>query len=492
MTHREPGSPEPQRPSVVELDTQYAELSSRTPQDLYRELAADRRLITTEALPHNAAEAGRLRTAGLEYDTPSFLPAVRKIGDKINRSMAAEAGLPESAAVGMLLREAKTRIVEKDWGTTPDSLHPLAMTADIFDAYMLTLLSGRRKTFETTAQFMHEQTLRVMQQYNISSGAFERMAAYSQQPWNVPHPLGNSTVPGSARTHAFFAAYSLLAFRGQLLEQQPHAQPLRDITTQLVHRWDHISPTSQPYEAAAKPAPRPQMVATLGETAVSDIDIAREAERLNWQVLPPSEIDRVVSTLSEKAERTTANRHPIEIDKNRAEILKEVRSQWGEDRSYYMYGQRTKRSSVRDARDKHLEPNAYIVLVLEETDAHGEVIRRHAVADNPITSNALYVYRQDIAGDDLDGWKILGKPKEYVDKVGVRSLRHRSKDSATFIVKMATRTLELLSCSVEDFSNIDFVGVNPDGSSKLTRNRRRRLARRTGATVIPPPETTES
>jgi hypothetical protein len=471
---------------------QYAELGSRTPQDLYRELAADRRLITAEMLPRNEVEAGKLRTTGLEYDTPSFLPAVRKIGDEINNRMATEPGLPESAAIGTLLSETKTRIAEKDWGMTPDSSQPLAATADIFDTYMLTLLSGRRKTFEATAQFMYEQTSRVMQQYGINPSAFERLAAYSQEPWHAPHPLGSAIAPGSERTHAFFAAYSLLAFRGQLLEQQPHAQPLRTITTNLVHRWDHVRSAPQSREVIAKPTPRPQMVTALGEVAASDIDIVREAERLDWQILPPAEIDRVIGTLAKKAEHTKTNRHPIEIDKNRAEILKEIRSQWGEDRSYYMYGQRTKRSSVRDAEDSHLEPNAYIALVLEETDANGEVILRHAVADNPITNNALYIYRQDVAGEDLNGWEILGDPKEYVDKVGIRSLRHRSKDSDTFIVKMATRTLELLSCSAEDFSNIDFVGVNPDGSSKVTRKRRQRLARHTGAAVVSPPDTTEN
>lgn len=177
---------------------------------------------------------------------------------------------------------------------------------------------------------------------------------------------------------------------------------------------------------------------------------------LQWEVLPPGEVHEIAKEIVNSNQAET--KQP-EIDLERLLILDQIRKEWGEDNAYYARGVLGKRKVVKANGAE--EPDQYLILVLQERDAEGNVVAEHAVAESPITQrNALYVFRQDVS-EDLSWREVMALPKSYAKALGARPVKHilpRNPPEGFLVASMAGKVSMLLSATKEEFPKIEFNG----------------------------------
>lgn len=181
-----------------------------------------------------------------------------------------------------------------------------------------------------------------------------------------------------------------------------------------------------------------------------------QATHLDWEVLPPGELEeRARAIVREQSSRNTE----VTIDLERLKILANIRKQWGEDASFYAYGKLGKRRIIKQ--DGQEEPDQYLLLILQEFDSDGNVIREHAVAESPIAGpNALYVFRQDVS-EGLHWREVMALPKNYARSLKARAVKHtkpRQAPEGFLITSMTQKVGILLTCDVDDFLALEFSG----------------------------------
>lgn len=181
-----------------------------------------------------------------------------------------------------------------------------------------------------------------------------------------------------------------------------------------------------------------------------------QATHLDWEVLPPGELEARARAIVNEHARTSTE---ITIDLERLKILDNVRKQWGEDASYYAYGKLGKRRIIKQ--DGQEEPDQYLLLILQEFDSDGNVVREHAVAESPIAGpNALYVFRQDVS-EGLSWRDVMALPKNYARSLKARAVKHtkpRQAPDGFLVAAMTQKVGILLTCDVEDFLALEFSG----------------------------------
>lgn len=181
-----------------------------------------------------------------------------------------------------------------------------------------------------------------------------------------------------------------------------------------------------------------------------------QATHLDWEVLPPGELEERARAIVHEQSRTSTE---VTIDLERLKILDNIRKQWGEDASYYAYGKLGKRRVIKQ--DGQEEPDQYLLLILQELDEDGNVVREHAVAESPIAGpNALYVFRQDVS-EGLSWRDVMALPKNYARSLKARAVKHtkpRQAPDGFLIAAMTQKVGTLLACDVEDFLALEFSG----------------------------------
>lgn len=214
-----------------------------------------------------------------------------------------------------------------------------------------------------------------------------------------------------------------------------------------------------------RPVPSETQAQTIQEPVGRDELLSKVFSRneligeLDWTVLPKSEdgadasleqtAREIVAEAQERAERGVK----IEIDLTRLNILKNLREFWGKDRCEYFRGTlRNKGATASSDR-----PDEYIVVVLKELDAHGNVTMEHAVAESPIVGeHAVYVLRGDVAAGS---WReVFSLPKPDALDLGARKLKHTKGDGRPMVDLLTERAATLLRASTEDFFRIRFQG----------------------------------
>jgi hypothetical protein len=178
-------------------------------------------------------------------------------------------------------------------------------------------------------------------------------------------------------------------------------------------------------------------------------------ESLNWEVLPPGELERIARDIVHSAR--TKNSSPV-IDLERLKILENIRSRWGSEDCYYARGALSSRHSVSNGTGN--ESDRYLMLILQKKDTSGVVLEEHAVAESPIAGpHALYVFRQDVS-EGLDWRDVMSLPKEYARSFGARSVKHSLPRGETDLVRsMTEKVTTLLAATPEEFHAIEFNGV---------------------------------
>ncbi len=180
-----------------------------------------------------------------------------------------------------------------------------------------------------------------------------------------------------------------------------------------------------------------------------------EAAALNWEVLPPGELEQQAREIVEASQSGSSK---PEIDLARLNILSNVRKMWGEDRCFYARGKLGHRRVIRDGQTE--EPDQYLMLILQETDDHGNVTAEHAVAESPIAGpNALYVFRQDVS-EGLAWREVMALPKNYARALGARQVKHTMpRQGLSLVDAMTEKVGTLLSCEATEFGRIQFDGA---------------------------------
>ena len=199
--------------------------------------------------------------------------------------------------------------------------------------------------------------------------------------------------------------------------------------------------------------------AAEAEVALSSDEFAEDvtqAMQLDWEVLPPGELEERARKIVSDQQRTRAE---VFIDLERLKILDKIRTEWGEDACYYAYGKLGKRRVIK--RDGQEEPDQYLMLILQEFDRGGNVVREHAVAESPIAGpNALYVFRQDVS-EGLSWREVMALPKSYARALKARAVKHskpRQAPEGFLIASMTKKVSMLLACEVDEFLAIEFSG----------------------------------
>jgi|GEM_PF-5058403 len=191
---------------------------------------------------------------------------------------------------------------------------------------------------------------------------------------------------------------------------------------------------------------------------------------LDWEILPPGETELEKGARQIVEDVTARTGKTPEIDLDRLNILEGVRELWGKDKSYYSRGVRKKRSVVHDMNGQE-QPDEYVILVLQETDAKTGLVREHAVAESPIAGpNALYVYRSDTTEQQYDWRTVMSLSKAESRKLGARSIKHRAaQESAPLNDVMIEKVTHLLTVPPTDFKSLEFSGVDKDGNVRVRR-----------------------
>lgn len=181
-----------------------------------------------------------------------------------------------------------------------------------------------------------------------------------------------------------------------------------------------------------------------------------QATHLDWEVLPPGELEERARAIVREQSRSSTE---VTIDLERLKILDNIRKQWGEGASYYAYGKLGKRRIVKHEGQE--EPDQYLLLILQEFDETGQVVREHAVAESPIAGpNALYVFRQDVS-EGLSWRDVMALPKHYARSLKARAVKHTKPRQAaeSFLVTAMTKKVGiLLACEADEFLVLEFSG----------------------------------
>lgn len=210
------------------------------------------------------------------------------------------------------------------------------------------------------------------------------------------------------------------------------------------------------------------------EAAMSDAGTEELAEvvldtfkpmEVKWEVLPPGQLLDHAREIVEGLMEQAGEHEPPVIDPLRLRTLEKVREEWGADSAYYMKGALKRRHTVRDGQKEC--PDQYIVLILQDKDADGNIIE-HAVAESPIAGpHAMYVYRQDV-NPEVSWREVMSLNKAEARKLGARPLKHSSGlENGELVATMAERTSILLAATPEEFLRVEFNGSRIRISQKL-------------------------
>jgi hypothetical protein len=335
------------------------------------------------------------------------------------------------------------------------------MATEAMKLYLLTLLKGDPHTYKKVGSFLERQHDNLLDSVPADKQIMAQADRYITRPWAGPYPFTYRTTFGfDARDDQKLARYYAMRITGglstALTELAPHAKTIQELTQQ-----------------------------TFIHCATFDVKRkAMETASVEWQLLPPGDLRVTAQKLiTEARERRSKTAKPLEVDLDRLQILEEIRKAWGPN-TRYTRGMATGRRSAQTPEGEDV-PNDYIVLVLQETNAEGEVVREHAVADSPITENGLFVYRQDaLENGKVEDWSVaFSLPKPDAVELGARRLNHPPRNTPRMAETMAQKAIHLLTCPPEQFTTLEFHGANASGDVKV-RNPRQKVARPAGSTAL--------
>lgn len=344
-----------------------------------------------------------------------------------------------------------------------------AFMADLTIVHAFTVLSGKKNLFGQMATKLVNLAEDEMQRSGLTPDAISTVSKYLQnatertaaQATFVIQRDNPKAIPRAMRG-IFMKEVSDL-----LLAERPMAEQCRsamiDILTTTVER-SMPTPTAIKEEYLACKAlvkyfgvqlPEPPSQAIASEkTPTFDIT------QLDWQILPPGTLEaNAREIINEAQHKTTAAR----IDLNRLTLLESLREAWGTDACYYTRGQlRNRKAASPDDADR---PDQYIILVLQEYDDQGQVLREHAIAESPIAGhNSLYMYRPDAAAHAIGWRKVMSLTKAEALEIGARPLPHRTPQGEDPNRWMLQKVQMLLNCPAEDFNRLSFSGRRGDGT----------------------------
>ena len=187
---------------------------------------------------------------------------------------------------------------------------------------------------------------------------------------------------------------------------------------------------------------------------------------LDWEVLPPGELEEVARDIvHESSEAKGAQRY---IDLSRLTVLESIRQMWGAEKSYYSRGVRKQRSVVH-AENGEEQPDEYIILVLQEVSSKtGEVMYEHAVAESPIAGpNAMFIYRQD-ATDHRHGWRnVMSVDKKMSERLGAKRLKHTASNGMDLNDTMIKKAEHVLTADPDHVEHLQFNGIDKEGNVRV-------------------------
>lgn len=256
--------------------------------------------------------------------------------------------------------------------------------------------------------------------------------------------LENDIVPDAAEE-------TRIIERPEELGQAPIVdEPLPEITVDE-REGETEQPTRDILIADILPAPDTVNIDNALQPSMKEL---LEARQLDWEVLPPGEIETISREIVRQAQ--TENYNPT-IDLKRLRILDNLRTLWGEDNCYYARGALSARRVIHDGGQD--EADQYLMLILQEKDADGSVIAEHAIAESPIAGpNALYVFRQDVS-EGLDWRDVMSLPKSYARDFGARNVKHALPRGETDLVgSMTEKVTALMSATPQEFKDLKFDG----------------------------------
>lgn len=135
-------------------------------------------------------------------------------------------------------------------------------------------------------------------------------------------------------------------------------------------------------------------------------------EETNWEILPPEVLKRIQQGVSE----STGAPYERVIEQDRLRWLASLAIQWDPSNAYI---------AIADLRSSG--EHDYLVAVLPQKLPDGTVIE-HAVAENPTTGNAVYVFRAEkgfAAGGRTVSWQdVLSRSKFIARALGARKVVH--------------------------------------------------------------------
>jgi hypothetical protein len=339
--------------------------------------------------------------------------------------------------------------------------------SDVLSSYIATLLSGDASAYERLADACRAGFQQIKQRDPSESTLQGYITEQPEQLHELANELGSDTETAFTNhmhiyllmavgysTYQPFTRDQLNKYRATLLDFAANItfneQAVLAILSALQNVYNEIS---------AEQSPKMQPM------------------ELDWEVLPPGQLTEQAKTVVASSQRT--KRNPPRIDLSRLTILENIRTWVGEDKCYYAKGVRTGRHKVRDDMGNE-QPDEYIMLVIQTHDDSGTVMYEDVVAESPIAgSNALYVQRYEV-----NGWawrELMAYPKTDVLSMGARRLKHEAPKGEDLTHNMVEKVKSLLTCSPEDFTRLEFKGVQKGGALRT------RLARAALGQVVSEP-----
>lgn len=428
----------------------YSIFRTRYPSDPVRKQTQYRSTVVNEFLGKLERTVDNSDTSQDKYDKK-----IRKDISAVTRRMANE-------TPGELASLTKQRL------TAPEKTSPLPYykryLSHAVTLYNLALLSGNKDIYEVVAAKM-EKAARVDVKLHgmISVKSSDRFAdeiidAFNEDPSELNGILNKHLERGVAMPEAFFITSRLLTdLADSLRKLKPYSQELAHIESS---RIVDVYKNNVLLQALGNQAPEQ-------ETNQPDLVTKLEPTQLDWEILPPGELEdyarAIVDDIAQRKDK------PVEIDLERLNMLDMVRTAWGVDRSYYARG-RLNSNKKYDQSSESIDADEYILLVLQDLDDNNNVTAEHAIAESPIVGpHAAYVYRQDTSPERHSWRTIMSLTKQQARMHGARAVKHTlsQQSQMSLTEQMAAKVQLLLDCDVEEFKNTRF--FNSKGISYLGR-----------------------
>lgn len=211
----------------------------------------------------------------------------------------------------------------------------------------------------------------------------------------------------------------------------------------LLRQLDTIA--SEPFDAFV-----PNIADTDEETSLPDIDVNFEIlanQELDFTILPG---DTNLRQLSEELFDESTDTEKEKVDLERIKILEDMRQIFGEDKCFFARGKQSGRQYKTEAGETINED--FIVLVMQNHDANGQVTSEDALAISPISRRHAAFYTRQDASEGISWREIFSLKKREALSFGARKLKFVANEDHNPYQAVKEKVFALATCLPSEFN----------------------------------------